>query len=193
MTESGSRDWMINKLDQKFNVVEYINLIVIDNDFDIFKRQLLLSKLEMYTKDDRYVIFDDDTHYYINNCSYSLTWYNIIKTFLDVDIPLSSIIVFYNGNGLSEQLSNLIPSELKDQNCVPTIIDNRSSCWITTIGQGEQKFINNFDKHRTVNTHITKHAISMMGMARVHRNILQNHIKENQLFNKIAVAYNNVS
>lgn len=186
-----SWSWMIERLDQKFNVIEYIDIFKIDNDFEILKQQLLLSKIESYTKNDRYVIIDNDTHYYLDNCSYSLTWYNVIKTFLDVDIPLSSIIVFYNGSKLLEQILPLIPQELQDRNCVPTVIDNKSSCWVATLG--EKEFIHNFDKHRTVNTHITKHAISMMGLPRIHRNILQNHIKKNQLFDKIAVAYNNVS
>ena len=185
--------WMMDKLDQKFNVVEYINLLQVENHFEIIKQQLLLSKLESYTKNDRYVMFDHDTHYYIDGCSYSLSWFNIVKTFLDTDIPLDSLIVFYNGSGLLEQILPLIPRELQDQNCIPTIIDNRSECWIASLGAGEQRFINAFDKQINVNTHITRHAISMMGQKRIHRNILQNHIKENNLFDKIAVAYNNVS
>ena len=86
----------------------------------------------------------------------------------------------------------MVPKELQDQNCVPTIIDNRSNCWITAISNGNG-IIDNFDKHRTSDKPITKHAISMIGQPRIHRNILQNHIKENKLFDKIAVAYNNVS
>jgi hypothetical protein len=185
-----SHSWIIDKLDRKFNVVEYIDLLSVDTDFEMLKQELLLSRLDSYTKNDRYVIFDEDTHYYIDGCSYSLTWYNIIKMFLDADIPLNSIIVFYNGSGLLEQILTLIPRELQNENCIPTIIDNRSKLWL---GRGEQIFINNFNKHRTVNTHITKHAITMMGQKRIHRNILQNHIKENNLLDKIAVAYNNVS
>ncbi len=184
-----SYGWMIDKLDRKFNVVEYIDLLSVDTDFEMLKQELLLSRLDSYTKNDRYVIFDEDTHYYIDGCSYSLTWYNIIKMFLNIDIPLDSLIVFYNGSGLLEQILTLIPRELQNENCIPTIIDNRSKLWL---GRSEQRFINHFDKHRTVNTHITRHAISMIGEKRIHRNILQNHIKENNLFDKIAVSYNNV-
>ena len=184
--------WVTEKLEKKFNVVEYYDLFSEDQDFELLKQKLLRSKLNSYTKNDRYVLVDAESSYYMDGCPYSLTWYNIVKTFLDTDIPLSSIIVFYNGSGLLEQILPLIPKELQEQNCVPTIIDNRSSCWITAISNGNA-IIDKFDKHRTSDTPITKHAISMMGRPRVHRNILQNHIKENQLFDKIAVAYNNVS
>lgn len=184
--------WVTEKLEKKFNVVEHIDLIVEDQDFELLKQRLLRSKLKSYTKNDRYVIVDAESGYYMDGCPYSLTWYNIIKTFLDTDIPLSSIIVFYNGSRLLEQILPLVPKELQDQNCVPTIIDNRSNCWITAISPGNG-IINNFDKHRTSDKPITKHAISMIGQPRIHRNILQNHIKENKLFDKIAVAYNNVS
>ena len=183
----------IEKLNQKFNVVEYVYLGKTDDNFAQLKEQLLQSRLEEYTPNDRYVIFDDDIHYYLDNSSFSLTWYNIIKTFLDIDVPLSSVIVFYNGTGLLEQILPLIPQELQDRNCVPTIIDNKSSCWITAIGGEQTKFIQDFDKQRTSHMPIIKHAISMMGETRLHRNVLQNHIKENHLFDKIAVAYNNVS
>ena len=183
---------MTEKLEKKFNVVEHIHLIKEDEDLEPLKQRLLRSKLKSYTKNDRYVMIDDDTHYYTDGSLYSLTWYNIVKTFLDTDIPLSSIIVFYNGSGLLEQILPLIPKELQDQGCIPTIVDLRSSCWVTATS-GSMVFINDFDKHRISDAPITKHAISMMGQPRIHRNILQNHIKENQLFDKIAVAYNNVS
>ena len=184
--------WVTEKLEKKFNVVEHIDLGVEDQDFESLKQKLLCSKLKSYTKNDRYVIVDAESGYYMDGCPYSLIWYNIIKTFLDTDIPLSSIIVFHNGSGLLEQILPLIPKELQDQNCVPAIIDLRSSCWVTAIS-GMMMIVDKFDKDRISDKPITKHAISMMGRPRVHRNILQNHIKENQLFDKIAVAYNNVS
>ena len=164
-----------------------------DNNFDQLKTQLLKSKLSHYTPNDRYVIEDNDTHYYLPGCSYSLTWYNIIQTFLDIDIPLSSIIVFYNGYDLLERIMPLIPKELQNAQSVPTVVDLQSSCWMTVGGAHDNQFIENFDKDQPVTNQITKHAVSMMGVRRVHRNILYNHIKANNLFDKIATAYNNVS
>lgn len=194
MTNHWTEFWATTneKLEKKFNVVEHIHLIKEDEDLEPLKQRLLRSKLKSYTKNDRYVIVDDDTHYYTDSCSYSLTWYNLVKIFLDTDIPLSSIIVFHNGSGLLEQILPLIPKELQDQNCVPAIIDLRSSCWVTATS-GTMMIVDNFDKDRISDKPITRHAISMMGQPRIHRNILQNHIKENKLFDKIAVAYNNVS
>jgi len=163
---------------------------MIDNDFNLVKQQLLTSKLDCYTPNDRYIMFDDDTHYYVDGCSYSLTWYNIIKTFLDVDIPLSSIIVLHNGYGLLQELATLIPKQLQEQNCMPVVIDRRSSCWLSDT---DCEFIKNFNKEKPVVNTINRHAVTMMGRPRVHRHIIQNYIKEKQLFNKIAMAYNNVS
>ena len=154
------------------------------------KAQLLKSKLDSYTPNDRYVIFDSDTHYYVDGCSYSLTWYNIIKTFLDTDIPLNSIIVAHNGYGLLQQLLELIPKDLQEQNCVPHVIDQKSNVWLD---DHLSRFVEKFNKEKPVVNNINKHAVTMMGAQRIHRNILLNHIKEKQLFNKIAVAYNNVS
>ena len=191
LDNSGAQDWAIDKLDNKFDVIEYINLGMIDHDIDALRKQLLLTKLDSYTTKHRYIIFDDDTHYYLDDCSYSLTWHNIIKTFLDVDIPLWLLLVFYNGSGLLDQLLPLIPKEQQGPDCLPYVVENTSEYWITAIGVQEQEFIQNFDKNKTINTMITKCAVSMMGVPRVHRNVLQNYFIENKLLNKIAVAYNN--
>jgi hypothetical protein len=185
--------WVKTALQSRFNVIEFVDVYKIDNNFEDLKKQLLRSKLDFYTPNDRYVIDDDDTHYYLPGCSYSLSWYNIIQTFLDVDIPLSSIIIFYNGHGLLEQILPLIPHELQDLKCVPYIIDRKSDCWLIAGGYLDDIFIKNFNKEKPIVNTINKHAVTMMGKTRVHRNIIHNHIKEKQLFNKIATAYKNVS
>ena len=185
--------WVKTALQSKFNVIEFIDANAIDSNFEDLKKQLLKSKLDCYTPNDRYVIDDDDTHYYLPGCSYSLTWYNMIKTFLDADIPLSSMIIFYNGYGLLEQILPLIPAELQNQQCFPYIIDRKSDCWLLAGGDLDDMFIEKFNKDKPITNNITKHAITMLGAHRTHRNILYNHIKEKKLFNKIATAYNNVS
>ena len=123
--------WIEKSLRSKFNVIEFVALVNTDNNFEELKKQLLKSKLDFYTPNDRYVIEDNDTHFFMPGCSYSLSWYNLIQTFLDTDIPLSSMIVLYNGYGLLEKIMPLIPSNLQKQSCFPRIIDRKSDCWIT--------------------------------------------------------------
>jgi hypothetical protein len=181
---------IIDLIKQNFNIIEHIKVLDIDENYDLLAQKLLQD--HVYRPEDRYLIEDTDTHYYLPNCDYSLTWFNIIKTFLDKDVPLWTIITVSNCINLKQQLYNIVPAELHSY--MPTIIDIEIalSAFNEPLFDTQIKINNTFDFADSVNT-IEKHAISMMGKPRIHRNMLYHQLMDKKLLDKVAVSYNNVS
>tara|TARA_R110000868_G_scaffold411120_1_gene701874 strand:+ start:58 stop:606 length:549 start_codon:yes stop_codon:yes gene_type:complete len=177
-------------IQQKFNVLNTIKVLNIDDDMN--KLVSMLNQNYVFNPNDRYVVLDTDTHYYMPDAKYSLAWFNIIKTFLHLDIPLWTMIVVCNGTNLQEQLDILIPKSLHDQ--MPTVIDLSTA--LTAFGENlfdsVDAITNNKSVTETVNQ-ITHHCITMIGVPRVHRNMLFYQLKEKNLLDKVATSYKNVS
>ena len=181
---------ILELIQQKFNVLNTITVLDIDNDMN--KLVSMLNQNYVFNPNDRYVVLDPDTHYYMPNAKYSLTWFNIIKTFLNLDIPLWTMIVVYNGTNLQEQFDILIPKSLHDQ--MPTVIDLSTAltAFKENVFDSVNSVTNNKSVTETVNQ-ITHHCVTMMGVPRVHRNILFYQLKEKNLLDKVATSYRNVS
>jgi hypothetical protein len=106
--------------------------------------------------------------------------YNLIITFIHLDIPLSTVILFTNTFSNSKEIDSLLDSlniHISDR---PIIIE--SFCTQVHIN----KSYNNVDI--AIND-VTQNAVSMMGGTnRPHRNALYNFLSENNLLDKVAVS-----
>jgi|APSaa5957512535_1039671.scaffolds.fasta_scaffold08608_5 hypothetical protein len=170
---------------KKFNIIHIFDLGLIDHDFDILKQHLQKTKKKQYQPDDKYLIMHYDTDYYLPGCSYGLSIYNLIKTFVESDIPFSTILFITNHVGIKQEFLTLIP-KLEHRYNFPTIVDNCVTC-LTSASIASSSAID-----IPLNTSkINKNAICMLGVQRPHRNVIFNFIKKNRLLDKIATAYNN--
>jgi hypothetical protein len=174
---------LINNL---FNVIAEYDLVYTDHNFDILEECLRETKKKTYSAKDKYIIVHYDTDYYLPGSSYGLTIHNLIKTFDQLDIPLHTIIFVTNHKGIEREFNKLIPDKNKKHN-FPIIIDNCMMCFKVSseIAEVATNTPINVDK-------ITKHAMCLMGCKRIHRNVLFNFIKKNNLLNKIITAYSNI-
>tara|TARA_R100001163_G_C5067160_1_gene206113 strand:+ start:2138 stop:2623 length:486 start_codon:yes stop_codon:yes gene_type:complete len=158
-------------------------LLEIDQDFDLLKQQLLDTKKPIFEPIDFYLAEDYHGNYYLPHCNYSLTTFNLVRTFQEVDISLNRCIIFTNQPGYINGLKSLIA----DTKELPIVFDD---CW-SVFGN------NNLDtpawQDIDIDAHaIQRHALTMLGAPRLHRNALYNHIQKNNYFDKIATSYRGV-
>ena len=173
-------------LNNKFNIIEEIDLINTDFDFSILKNILLKTKKDHYTNIDKYIIIHYDTDYYLPHCPYGLTIFNLVKTFTEVDISLDNIIFVTSYPGIKKEFELLVPEYEQPYN-LPIIIDNCITCFNDELHAIRNALPNNVVKIDT----IEKRAVCMLGQSRAHRHILYNFIKKHNLFDKIATSFNN--
>jgi len=172
-------------LNKKFNILGEFDLINYDSDFNLLRTHIANCRKQIFSSTDKIIIVHKDTDYYMPNSSYGLTVYNLYKTFLELDISLSTMIIVTNHKGIESDFKNLIPFHEQKYN-FPIIIDN----YISAFRESERLTHRLSDINFTTN--ISHHAISMMGVKRIHRNILFNEFKKNNLLNEIICAYNNL-
>lgn len=170
---------------ESFNVLGEYDLICTDYDFDILKRLMSDTRKDTYNPLDKYIVVHYDTDYYLPSCKYGLTIFNLIKTFEELDIPLHTMIFVTNHNGIAKEFKELIPDEEIEFN-FPIIIDNYLTCFDVeaSIASLAPSVPLNIDK-------VTKNAMCLMGCKRIHRNIVFNSIKSNDLLNNIVTSYSN--
>ena len=175
---------MIVVLEQYINIVGRINLLEIDQDFDLLKTQLLDTKKPIFEPIDFYLTEDYHGNYYLPHCNYSLTTFNLVRTFQEVDISLNRCIIFTNQPGYINGLKSLIA----DTKELPIVFDD---CWSVF---GNNNLGNPAWQDIGINAHeIERHALTMLGAPRLHRNALYNHIRKNNYFDKIATSYRGIN
>ena len=174
----------IEYLDKKINPIDYIDLVIYrdSNDYDTLKSKLLHTRKDCFSKKDFYIVNYGDTDYYLPNSLYGILLYNFIKTLQEVDISLNRMIIITNQPNLLDQIKKIIP---KDKHTweLPIILDLISI-------QGNNTLYTTYEDI-PINTNVKRHAISMMGIPRVHRTALYNFIDKNNLKEKIAVSFRN--
>lgn len=172
----------IAALSAKFNLLDIIELTDVDSDFDLLATRLAKTKKTHFNSKDRYLIGHLDTDYYLPHCPYGLSMFNLVRTFLHNDIPLNTLILFTNHFGIRKEFEILIPKEMHEHN-FPTIIDD---CIMVAnmvrLGLNQEEC--NVDE-----VSIENHGISMLGEARIHRNMLLNQLLERNLLDTYAVSY----
>ena len=172
-------------LNKKFNILGEFDIVNYDHDFNLLQSRLLIFSSHTFSHADKFIIVHYDTDYYMPNSNYGLSIYNLYKTFLELDISLSTMIIVTNHKGIESDFKNLIPFHEQKYN-FPIIIDN----YISAFRESERLTHRLSDINFTTN--ISHHAICMMGAKRIHRNILFNEFKKNNLLNEIICAYNNL-
>ena len=172
----------INTLREYINIVDILDVYEFDQNFDLLKDRLIQTKKDVYAPKDFYVIKHYDPQYYLPLCKYGLTTFNLVRTFQEIDISLDRVIIFTNNPGYLDEFKLLIPDVLH-QYGLPIVFDDCISAFNN----------NHLDtptwKNIDINSNkIEKHALTMIGSSRVHRNALYNHIKNHNYFNLIATA-----
>jgi hypothetical protein len=176
----------ISTVSSKVNVVDTIDFLAINQDFEVLKKQLLETK-RSFSHNDFYLISHYDPEYYLPECPYGLTTFNFVRTFQEVDISLSRAIIVTNKTGYAKEFEYLIPKEMHQWE-MPVVFDDCLSAF-------KLNFLSNFsfDDCAVNSQEITTNGLSMMRAPRIHRNTLYNYLKENNLLDTIAVAFQNES
>ena len=172
----------INTLREYINIVDILRLHQFNQNFNLLKDQLIQTKKEVYAPKDFYVIHYYDSQYYLPHCKYSLTTFNLVQTFQEIDISLGRAIIVINNPGYLDEFKLLIPDELHQYN-LPIVFDD--CIWAFDNNHLDNPKWNNIGIN---SDKIEKHALTMMGSGRVHRNALYNHIKKHNYFDMIATA-----
>ena len=172
----------ISALSSKYNILDIIELPEVDSDFTQLATRLEKTKKTRFDSKDRYVIGHLDTDYYLPDCPYGLGMFNLVRTFLHLDIPLNTLILFTNHIGIKREFEILIPKEMHEHN-FPTIIDD---CIMVAnmvrLGLNQEE--------GDINTSaIVNHGIAMLGAPRTHRTMLYTQMVEKNLLNTYAVSY----
>jgi hypothetical protein len=172
----------INTLREYINIVDILNVYQVDQDFDLLKDKLIQTKKEVYAPKDFYVIKHYDPQYYLPHCKYSLTTFNLVQTFQEIDISLGRVIIVTNNPGYLDEFKLLIPDKLH-QCDLPIVFDDCISAF-------DNNHLDNpkWNNIAINNDKIEKHCLTMMARGRVHRNALYNHIKNNNYLDQIATA-----
>ena len=170
---------LATKLAQKYNVLDTIRLFNYTNDWSLFVERVNKTRKKVFEHQDRYVIDHSDTDYYMPHCPYGLTMFNLVRTCLHEDICMGTFIIVTNHIGLAKEFETLLPAHSRR----PVVIDKCFTAFKNiTHGSNQPKFDH-------AETNITKHGVSMMGSARIHRNMLYNKMVANNLLDKYAISY----
>lgn len=172
----------ISLLEKKFNIVALLDIDLIDHDWDILKDIFEKTKKDVYNKNDRYVIVHTDTDYYLPECPYGLSIFNLVRTFLHNDVPLNTLLFITDHKGIKKEFEILIPKDMHEHN-FPTIIDD------CLLGFKCVRLGRSVPDIEYSATQIVKHGISMIGVPRIHRNMIFNELKTKKLLEKYAISY----
>lgn len=172
----------ISLLQTKFNIIALLDINNIDQDWNILRDVFLDTRKEVYNSNDRYVIVHTDTDYYLPHCPYGLSMFNLVRTFLHNDIPLDTLLLVTDHKGIKKEFEILIPKEMHKHN-FPTIVDDcLTGFYCARLGMTVTE--PNFKEDS-----IVRHGVSMIGVPRVHRNMLYNQLCDKKLLDAYAISY----
>lgn len=172
---------------QYVNILDILSVPTFDQDFDVLRNRLLKTKKQEYNHRDYYVIEHYDPQYYLPHCPYSLTTFNLVRTFQEVDISLGRTMIFTNNLGYINEFKVLIPEDLH-QFGLPVMFDKYLANM--PFNHIKSQDCKDYQDIPINNTKIEKNCLTMIGKDRVHRNVLYTHIKTNDYLNQIATVYN---
>lgn len=180
----GLSDNFVNLLKEKVTIIDYMQMNKFDDNYNLLRDRLLQTKKEHYNSNEYYLVCQYEAKYYLPSTKVSLGTYNFVRTFQDLDISLGRVIFVTNNVGCKEEFELLIPKH-KHNTEMPVVFDDYISIFD----------LNHLCDFACANdpvdvTAIKKHAISMLGIPRPHRNSLYRYFKENGLLDQVAVSYN---
>jgi|TARA_B110000211_G_scaffold109362_1_gene126880 hypothetical protein len=168
-------------IQEKYELLDIINVIDIDHNFSMLEERLLNIKKESFAPNERILINHTDTDYYDKKIlKYGLILYNILYTIMKIDIPCFTILFYTNNIGVSKEVMSILDDFNYPTVGRPTIIEsfltnlhyNPKACNDLPIRAQEIKFS----------------ALSMMGASRSHRYSLYNYLNKNNLLDSVKVS-----
>jgi len=169
-------EWTRKILEQKFNVIRYYNILNYDSDWPEFEKDILSTRKDQYEEQDRYIIGHPDTDYYLPHVPYGLSVYNLIRSLLHCDIPLSKVIII-SPHDISKEVKLCIPELCLDQ---PT--------FVVGCTYFDAMYRKSFPCDVDISS-IDTHMCMMIGEPRIHRNIVYKYVIDHDLKNRMIISY----
>jgi len=177
-------------LHENFNILYEVDLRLIQHNFEEFASEFQQFKSMELTQSDKFIFIHYDIDYYLPSSNYSLSILNLCNMFDNLDISLSSIIFITNHVGIRNSFNDIIPTEHQYYN-FPYIIDNLITIFNTIPKQYNINDIYDIVENKEIDIEKIKYnALCMIGMPRMHRNIIYNKMVDMDLLNNIVYSYN---
>ena len=174
MILSDIRDW----LEQNYSVIDWIQLLTVDRDFDQLEQRLLTNKKDHYDPKDLIVVNHFDTDYYDpSRLNSGLILGNLIHLFKKIDIPLHVLLIYTNHIGITKEVNAL---------CEDRNVNDRPRVFETMI---DRSMVDQITPWTFRIDTISRHAICLMGTARSHRHAIRNAIYHKDLRDRLYMAY----
>jgi hypothetical protein len=172
-------------LQNKFTILDIINLAQFDQDFPQLLNQLKSlkdKKTNGFSNNEKIIFYHFDTEYYIYNNLPGVLIINLYKILTELDIPLCFTLLISNHKGLQEKLIQAKNSFAKNEKfSIPFLFCNFQ---LLLINPSKIKKID-------LNTRlINKKFVCLNGIARYHRTALISSIKQNDLLSEGIISYN---
>lgn len=164
-------------LNQNYTVIDSVQLVGVDQDFDLLEKRLLSQRRDHYGPKDLIVVNHFDTDYYDVRLRGGLILGNLIHLFKKIDIPLHTLLLYTNHIGLSKEVEVL---------CEDHDINDRPRVFETIIDRSMVDVINSWPFDTAL---ISRHALCLMGSGRSHRHAIRNTIYDKNLRNNVYMAY----
>jgi len=178
-TDHELTDKYFNKLSSHFNILDVINFLAFDRDFNVLKDRLAELNQESFGEKDKIVITHFDTDYYDSNfLKFGLNLYNFFSVIDEMNIPHFVFVICTNHFGISKEIEEINKNHDPDDKpiVIETFLSSKHYC---------SEVVNDIP----VNIEsIQRPALSMMGARRSHRFALYNFIKQSGLIDKIEIS-----
>jgi hypothetical protein len=165
-------------LEEKFNIKLALNCRDFDVDPEFLIENLSVFQGKFFDQKDKILLVHMDTDYYDPLLPAGTIPINVTRIFKNLDIPFHSLLFVTNHYGIGQEFDLL----LKDQHELdrPTIIETLLSPLLLP------EHVN--DLPPVLFDEIEKPGLCMMGKSRSHRVAFYNFLRNNNLFDKIAVS-----
>jgi hypothetical protein len=172
----------LSALKEKYKISNIFCLENYDRDFNRLRQHLQSLKKEVYDPNDRIIVVQFDTDYYIDE-RVGINLINLFTVWKEIDIPLWVMIYYTNHIGVSQEIDHICRySHVNDR---PTVIETFFNPLNYVSGSYPTDL--NLDVES-----IKYHALCMMGgTGRSHRFALYNHIKH--LATRMVLTFRGVS
>lgn len=168
---------VLDFLKSNFVIKVAFNCRDFDNNPEMLIENLSAYQGQYFSQKDKILLVHMDTDYYDPLLSCGTIPINVVRVFKNLDIPLHSLLFVTNHFGITKEFNFLLAEN--HPNDRPTIVETLLSSMLLTETFEDLKI--SFDD-------IEKPAICMMNKSRSHRVAFYNFIRNNNLFEKIAVS-----
>jgi hypothetical protein len=96
----------LSALKEKYKILDSFILKNYDQDCNSLREHLQSLRKEVFAPDDRIIITQFDTDYYIDE-RVGINLINLFNTWKEVDIPLSVMIYYTNSFGVSKEIDHI--------------------------------------------------------------------------------------